>query len=106
VFRLKPDEGISLSVQIKEAGPDLHSAPVDLTYSYDDHRESLDETAYERLLGDALEGDPSLFARADAIEEAWRIVTPVLEKAPKVHPYASGSWGPDAARTLAANSWH
>jgi glucose-6-phosphate 1-dehydrogenase len=106
VFRLKPDEGLSLSVQIKEAGPHLVSAPVDLDYSYDEHRETQDEMAYERLLGDALEGDPSLFARADAIEESWRIVTPVLEVPPSVHLYEPGSWGPKDALVLADEGWH
>jgi glucose-6-phosphate 1-dehydrogenase len=113
VFRLKPNEGISLSVQIKEAGPDLVSAPVDLDYSYDDHRDEFDETAYERLLGDALEGDPSLFARADAIEESWRVVTPVLESPPSLRTYESGTWGPKEALALAGSEagseegrWH
>jgi glucose-6-phosphate 1-dehydrogenase len=103
-FRLKPDEGLSLSVQIKEPGAELVSAPVDLDYSYGDNREVLDETAYERLLGDALEGDPSLFARADAIEEAWRIITPVLDRPPPVVAYRPGTWGPDEAREL--GEWH
>jgi glucose-6-phosphate 1-dehydrogenase len=100
LFRLKPDEGVALSVQIKESGPDLVSAPVDLDYTYDDHRDQRDEMAYERLLGDALEGDPALFARADAIEEAWRVVTPILESPPTVRTYQPGDWGPDAAREL------
>ena len=105
-FRLKPKEGLSLAVQIKQAGDDLKSAPVELDYTYDDYRESLEETAYERLLGDALEGDPSLFARSDAIEEAWRIVTPVLEGPPPVIPYESGTWGPLEAEKLPPDGWH
>ncbi len=105
-FRLKPDEGLSLSVQIKQAGDELVSAPVELDYTYDEHRESLDETAYERLLGDALEGDPTLFARSDAIEEAWRIVTSALEQQRPVLPYGPGSWGPKEADTLPPEGWH
>jgi glucose-6-phosphate 1-dehydrogenase len=105
-FRLKPTEGLSLAVQIKQPGDDLKSAPVELDYTYDDYRESLEETAYERLLGDALEGDPSLFARSDAIEEAWRIVTPVLERPPAVIPYESGTWGPLEAENLPPDGWH
>ena len=105
-FRLKPDEGLSLSVQIKQPGDELVSAPVELDYTYDEHREAYDETAYERLLGDALEGDPTLFARADAIEEAWRIVTPVLEHAPQVIPYEPGTWGPSEADAIPVEGWH
>jgi glucose-6-phosphate 1-dehydrogenase len=105
-FRLKPDEGLSLSVQIKQPGDELVSAPVELDYTYDEHRETLDETAYERLLGDALDGEPTLFARADAIEEAWRIVTPVLEQPPPVIPYERGSWGPEEADAVPTEGWH
>ncbi len=106
VFRLKPDEGMSLSVQIKRPGEELVSAPVELDYRYDEHRESIEETAYERLIEEAMEGDPTLFARADAIEEAWRIVTPVLEKPPPVRPYEPGTWGPEEGDELIDGGWH
>lgn len=105
-FRLKPDEGLSLAVQIKQPGDQLLSAPVELNYSYDENREALDETAYERLLGDALEGDPTLFARADAIDEAWRIVTPVIDHPPPVKAYAPASWGPTEAEEIPDEGWH
>ncbi len=105
-FRLKPREGLSLAVQIKQPGDELVSAPVELDYAYDEHREALEETAYERLLGDALEGDPTLFARSDAIEEAWRVVDPVLAAPPSVIPYEPGSWGPKDADTLPDEGWH
>jgi glucose-6-phosphate 1-dehydrogenase len=63
--------------------------------------------AYERVLGDALRGDATLFAREDYVEEAWRIVDPALRAETKVHVYAPGSWGPDAARSLAPpGGWH
>ena len=52
--------------------------------------------AYERVLGDALEGDPALFARMDYVEEAWRIVDPVLAMKPPVRAYEPGTWGPPA----------
>ena len=62
---------------------------------------------YERLIGDALRGDPTLFARQDSIEAAWRIVDPIL-RAPGAVPaepfaYAPGSWGPREADALAAD---
>lgn len=106
VFRLKPNEGMSLSVQIKEPGDRLVSAPVELDYHYDEHREAREETAYERLLEEAIEGDPTLFARADAIEEAWRIVKPVLEQPPPLRFYEQGSWGPKEVDDLIDGRWH
>jgi glucose-6-phosphate 1-dehydrogenase len=106
VFRLKPDEGMSLAVQVKQPGDELVSAPVSLDYTYDEHRESIEETAYERLLDEALEGDPTLFARADGIEEAWRVVTPVVDRPPPVRIYEPGTWGPPEADELVDGGWH
>jgi glucose-6-phosphate 1-dehydrogenase len=53
--------------------------------------------AYERLLGDAMRGDSTLFARADEVEAAWRVVDPVLGAATPVSEYAPGTWGPPEA---------
>jgi len=105
-FRVKPDEGLGLTVQIKESGDAVVSAPVELRYAYDENRENLEETAYERLLGDAIDGDPSLFARADVIEEAWRVVMPVIEHPSKICPYDAGTWGPQEADTVPESGWH
>jgi glucose-6-phosphate 1-dehydrogenase len=93
-------------VQIKEPGDEVVSAPVELKYSYDSSRESLEETAYERLLGDAIEGDPSLFARADVIEEAWRVVMPIIERPSELHFYDPGTWGPDEGASIPESGWH
>lgn len=106
VFRLKPDEGMSLAVQVKQPGDELLSAPVSLDYAYDEHRESIEETAYERLLDEALEGDPTLFARADGIEEAWRVVMPIVDSPPPVKIYEPGTWGPPEADKLVDDGWH
>ena len=64
--------------------------------------------AYERLLHDALEGDASLFIRSDHIEEAWRIVEPLLEGQATLRPqtYAEGTWGPEAADDLLSQLGH
>jgi glucose-6-phosphate 1-dehydrogenase len=108
LFRLKPGERVSVSVQIKQPGEALHSRPVELVYDYDEQREGPREEAYARLLDSALDGDQRLFARADGVEQAWRIVGPVLvDHAPVVH-YPVGSWGPKEADALiAANGgWH
>jgi glucose-6-phosphate 1-dehydrogenase len=64
--------------------------------------------AYERVLGDAMAGDASLFAREDYVEEAWRIVDPVLKTGTPVHEYKPGTWGPAEAekRVLPKGGWH
>jgi len=105
-FRVKPKEGLGLTVQIKEPGDEVLSAPVELKYDYDENRSSLEETAYERLLGDAIEGDPALFARADVIEEAWRVVTPLLDHQTDLCFYEAGSWGPKEAEVIPSDGWH
>jgi glucose-6-phosphate 1-dehydrogenase len=107
-FRIKPDEQMALSVQIKEPGEAMVSREVDLAYTYDERREGVRDDAYARLLGDALVGDQRLFARADAVEESWRIVAPVLDEPPPALPYAQGSWGPADADELIATDggWH
>lgn len=108
ILRMKPGERWTLGVQIKQPGEEVTARPVELRYQYDERDEGPREEAYERLLGDAIDGDTRLFARADAVEEAWRIVMPVVEDPPEVHPYDVGSWGPEAARTLidADGGWH
>lgn len=106
VFRIKPEEGISLAVQIKQPGERLISGPVELDYAYDEHRDAISDTAYERLLDGALDGDPTLFARADGIDEAWRIVTPVLENPSSLASYERRTWGPPAADELIEGGWH
>lgn len=107
-FRIKPGEEMALSVQIKEPGEAMVSREVDLAYAYDERIEGIRDDAYARLLGDALVGDQRLFARADGVEESWRIVEPVLDGNTPVHPYEPGSWGPAAAEDLLAGDggWH
>jgi glucose-6-phosphate 1-dehydrogenase len=63
---------------------------------------------YERLIGDALKGDATLFARQDAVEAAWRIVDPIVDRDMPVHRYAGGTWGPVEVDALIANreGWH
>ncbi len=63
---------------------------------------------YERLLGDAMDGDATLFARQDSVEAQWRVVDPVVGDAVGTHPYAPGSWGPRESEALTAGSggWH
>jgi glucose-6-phosphate 1-dehydrogenase len=67
-----------------------------------------EKDAYERVLTDAIEGDATLFARQDYVEEAWRIVDPILKAGTPVYDYAPGTWGPaEAERTLSpAGGWN
>jgi glucose-6-phosphate 1-dehydrogenase len=108
LFRLKPGERVSVSVQIKHPGEELHSRPVDLAYDYDESRDGPRSEAYARLLDSAFDGDQRLFARADGVEEAWRIVAPALDVQSPALSYPPGSWGPKAADELIAadGGWH
>jgi len=105
VLRIDPDPGIDLVVQAKQPGAQA-TRTVDLSLIF---AEELGEAPqpYERLLGDALRGDSSLFTREDSVEETWRIVQPLLDTPPPVELYQPGSWGPASADKLLAGhpSW-
>lgn len=103
-FQSKPDDRIVLSMQAKRPGPHLVSEPVDLTLEYGEGSSEVQD-AYERLLGDALRGDQSLFARVDGVMEAWRIVEPVLDNGVEPDIYRLGSAGPKAADRLLGAEW-
>jgi glucose-6-phosphate 1-dehydrogenase len=96
---------IAIGARVKEPGEQMSSQPaeLDVVQQSDGHMD-----AYERLLGDAMEGDPTLFAREDAVEAAWSIVEPVLGSGTPVHEYEPGSWGPADADALTAEvgGWH
>lgn len=101
-FRTKPDEEINLSMQAKTPGASMVSGPVELHLQHDRIR---GRDAYDRLIGDALRGDPGLFARQDGVMEAWRVVERVLTDRRPVVPYQRGSWGPVEARSLLGTDW-
>ena len=105
IFRMKPDDTITMEMQAKRPGDQLVSEPVPLSVDYDAAVGS-GPAAYERLLDDAMDGDASLFARQDGVEEAWRIVEPLLSVTTEPLPYEPGTWGPSAAMQLPApRSW-
>jgi len=97
-FRLSPELQIALGARVKQPGEQMAGLPTELSFMQRGNSDEMD--AYERLLGDAMEGDQTLFARQDAVEAAWAIVDPVLRDQPAVLPYKRGSWGPDAANRL------
>jgi glucose-6-phosphate 1-dehydrogenase len=107
-FRMKPDYLIGLSLQAKRPGELLVSHDVDLDVQTETEVGFEGPEAYERLLSDALTGDQRLFAREDAVEEAWRIVDPAITHPTDVIPYPFGSWGPAAASQLLGprKHWH
>jgi glucose-6-phosphate 1-dehydrogenase len=104
-FRIQPDEGISLSFATKRPGMSLDLQMMRMEFDY---RRSFDHPlpeAYERLILDALRGDPTLFMRSGELEAAWEFVTPILEawqreQVPDIPTYAAGGWGPPAADRL------
>ena len=97
-FRLSPVPCIAFGTSVKEAGEDLIGCPVELAA----HQECGTETRlpYEELIGDAMVGNMTWFARQDYVEEAWRILEPVLNNPPPVQVYEPGTWGPDTAAKL------
>ena len=107
VIRIAPDEGISLQFEVKRRGPVLDLAPVKMEFRYDDWFPKEPNVGYETLLYDVMIGDPTLFQRADIVENGWRIVQPVLDawekKSSDFPDYASGSEGPEAADKLIAD---
>jgi len=106
-FCLGPGEiSISLSARVKQPGEELVSKPAQLSVVEDHTADEVD--AYERLLGDAMQGDAMLFVREDAVEAAWAIVDPILGNATTLEEYEPGSWGPHAAVRLAddVGGWH
>ncbi len=105
-FRLGPERtAIALGARVKKPGPTMVGTSVEL-FVCDTQGDEMQ--AYERLLGDALRGDATLFTRQDAVEAAWRIVDPVLADTSPVHVYRGGTWGPPEALAIAADSdgWH
>jgi glucose-6-phosphate 1-dehydrogenase len=99
-FRLGPDMEIALGARVKRAGERMAGDPVELSVM---HQPSVDDmTAYERLLGDAINGEATLFARQDVVEAAWEIVDPLLHAKAEVFEYEPGSWGPPQADRLVA----
>jgi glucose-6-phosphate 1-dehydrogenase len=100
-LRLSPEVCIALGVRVKKPGEAMVGEPTELSLVR--HTSGDEMSAYERLLGDAIAGDPTMFAREDTVEAAWRIVDPVLGDVTPVHPYPQRSWGPAAADRLTAD---
>ncbi len=105
-FRLGPDQvAVAIGARAKVPGEQMKGEEIELFVC----RQQGDEmAAYERLIGDAMLGDATLFARQDGVEAAWRIVDPVLKMKTKVYEYEPGTWGPKESQTLVSDlgGWH
>jgi len=105
VFRIQPDEGISLLFSAKRPGMLFQLHPVQMDFFYNQAFPAALPEAYERLLLDAVRGDSTLFTRNDEVQAAWEFLDPILRswsgpKPPPLHFYEAGTWGPPAADSL------
>ena len=105
-FRLGPDISLGLNVSVKRPGESLSPEPAEMLAVEDVQAEEVG--AYERLLSDAMRGDPMLFVREDAVEAQWAIVEPILDAETEPYIYKPGTWGPKQADHLAEDigGWH
>jgi len=99
-FRVSPNLTIGLGALVKKAGDQMRGDPVELLAT--EHPDPSGMLAYEELLDNAMRGDQMRFAREDYVEEAWRIVQPVLGNTTPLHFYEPGAWGPAESDALAA----
>ena len=104
-LRLSPEVVIGEGALAKLNGEDMRGEAVELIAR---HNTQAEKSPYERLLGDAVRGDTSLFTQDDCVEEAWRVVDPILTGALPVVEYEPGTWGPKAAADIVNNgdTWH
>jgi glucose-6-phosphate 1-dehydrogenase len=104
-FRLGPEVVIAAGTRVKRAGERMRGESAELVAR---HLLADADLAYERLLGDALRGDASLFTRDDSVEAAWRVVEPIIGSGAPPAEYEAGTWGPPAAATVLAQGqpWH
>ncbi len=105
LITMQPEEGFELRLDVKVPGKRLAVRPISLHYEYP--QEGHVPEAYETLLADVIEGDQTLFVRADEVEAAWRLYQPLLDAPPDPFPYPAGGWGPEAATALVGGgrSW-
>ena len=106
IVKLDPATGVRLLVEAQRGhATEPEQISLDMEFAEEGGE---GPTPYEVLLLAAMHGDASRFTRQDGVEEAWRVMAPLLEAPPPVHPYAKGSWGPEEADRLLAGHgrWH
>jgi len=104
-FRISPEMTIAMGTTVLAPGEELKGETVEMVASRHPRPDEMD--AYERVLVDAMAGDPTLFAREDYVEEAWRIVDPALKAGAPIYEYEKGAWGPSEVdgRVSPAGGW-
>jgi glucose-6-phosphate 1-dehydrogenase len=107
ILKIQPEEGMTLRFSAKVPGPSVNMDGVEMRFNYKDHFNAAPNTGYETLIYDCMIGDPTLFQRADNIEDGWRVVQPALDVWAKDHvkelpTYPAGSAGPREADALLA----
>ena len=105
VMKIQPEEGVSIRFNAKVPGPKMHIRGVTMDFNYGTGFGVVSAPAYERLIGDAMRGDATLFTRWDAVERAWEAVTPIMSRwsesrARDFPNYLAGSQGPQNADAL------
>jgi glucose-6-phosphate 1-dehydrogenase len=105
-FRISPEMTIAVGTTVLGSEEVLKGEKVEMVASRHPRPEEVD--AYERVLSDAMAGDATLFAREDYVEEAWRIVDPVLKAGTLIHEYEKGAWGPSEVDETVSppGGWH
>jgi glucose-6-phosphate 1-dehydrogenase len=108
IIRIQPDEGILLKFGMKLPGAGFHVKTVNMDFHYSELSDIRLPLAYERLIHDAMTGDSTLYARADAVEAAWKFVAPIQnawanDPSQKMYGYPAGTWGPENADQLIEN---
>src|SRR5262249_33746131 len=106
-FRISPEMTIAVGATVMDPSEAaMKGTTVEMVASRHPRPEEME--AYERVLGDAMAGDATLFAREDYVEEAWRIVDPVLKATTPIHEYEKGTWGPSEVgqKVVPPGGWH
>jgi glucose-6-phosphate 1-dehydrogenase len=105
-FRISPEMTIAIGATVMAQGESFKGENVEMVASR--HPRAEDMEAYERVLGDAMGGDATLFARQDYVEEAWRIVDPALKAGTPIFEYEKGAWGPSEVdqKVSPSGGWH
>lgn len=111
IINISPKMDIRMRFQAKRPGPSMTLEPVEMVFNQYDQKAEEQPEAYETLLYDIIEGDPTLFMRADQVEAAWEVITPIMEtwatrRSVDFPNYPTGSWGPEDAEALIAKDGH
>jgi glucose-6-phosphate 1-dehydrogenase len=103
-LRLSPEVSIAMGMMVLAPGDGMEGQAIEMVASHSPRAAEMD--AYERVLGAAMEGDATLFAREDYVEEAWRIVDPVLKMSTPIYQYQTNTWGPrEVERVTPMGGW-